>query len=399
MATPTSPDNAVSGPALDNRRIAAAAIDVAAPVLAAVAVAAAGLLTPAVALVLVGWTLYYFFAFESGAGQTLGKRMMSLKVVAADGGEPTMRQYAMRTLARVVDMPVIGLIVMLVTGDKRERLGDMAARTSIVDANATDRAPDAFDLAPLQAEPVAPKAKRSRPSLGGPALKLPSFGRSKAPGAPEAPEPAKAKKGRPTLGGPELKLPSFGRKKAKAPAFPGPATPVPEEIVTEPEAPVGESPVAQPEPLPASPPEPVPEVKPFDPFAEDAPEPSVEVVAYGEPEPEPDAPELPAPEIMQRDEPEVEIVRDDPADEPPAPEPMTPTLPAEPPPAAAEYEQPLEPEPEPEPETEPEPESESEHVEGIRDDGSSRVNVKPIETVSAMELLMRETEEQDRQGG
>ena len=34
--------------------------------------------------------------------------------------------------------------------------------------------------------------------------------------------------------------------------------------------------------------------------------------------------------------------------------------------------------------------------EGIRDDGSSRVNVKPIETVSAMELLMREAEDQDQ---
>ena len=36
-------------------------------------------------------------------------------------------------------------------------------------------------------------------------------------------------------------------------------------------------------------------------------------------------------------------------------------------------------------------------MEGIRDDGSSRVNVKPIETVSAMELLMQEAQEQDRQ--
>ena len=35
-------------------------------------------------------------------------------------------------------------------------------------------------------------------------------------------------------------------------------------------------------------------------------------------------------------------------------------------------------------------------MEGVRDDGSSRVHVKPIETVSAMELLMREAEEQDQ---
>ena len=98
MATTTSPTHAVTGPALDNRRMAAAAIDLAAPLLAAVVIIAAGLLTPAVALVLVGWTLYYFFALESGGGQTLGKRAMHLKVVSADGGEPTMHQYAMRTV-------------------------------------------------------------------------------------------------------------------------------------------------------------------------------------------------------------------------------------------------------------------------------------------------------------
>ena len=49
---------------------------------------------------LVGWTLYYFFALESGGGQTVGKRAMNLKVVSADGGEPTMQQYGMRTIAR-----------------------------------------------------------------------------------------------------------------------------------------------------------------------------------------------------------------------------------------------------------------------------------------------------------
>ena len=67
--------------------MAAAAIDLAAPMLAAVALFASGLLTPAVALVLVGWVLYYFFALESGGGQTVGKRAMHLKVVSADGRE------------------------------------------------------------------------------------------------------------------------------------------------------------------------------------------------------------------------------------------------------------------------------------------------------------------------
>ena len=76
-------------------------------------------------------------------------------------------------------------------------------------------------------------------------------------------------------------------------------------------------------------------------------------------------------------------------EEAPAPEPAPPA--PEPLPAARGH-----PPPESKPDRAPAPEPE--HVEGIRDDGSSRVNVKPIETVSAMELLMREAEEQDRRG-
>ncbi len=416
MATTTSPTNALPGPDLDNRRIAAAAIDLAAPALAAVALLASGLLTPAVAVVLVGWVLYYFFALESGGGQTVGKRAMDLKVVSADGGEPTMEQYAQRTLARVVDMTGIGLLVMLRSGDQRQRLGDMFAHTSVMDVKTAEgEMADSFDVAPLQAEPAAPaaKPKRSRPGLGGPELKLPSFGRSKAPKEPKEPKPAKEKKGRPGLGGPELKLPSFGRSKApKEPKEPKPAKekkgrpslggpelklpsfgrkkhkptfPEPEPFTFAPEP--EPEPAQEHAPEPAPEPEPEPEVKPFDPFAADAPEPSVEVVAHDEPEPEPspEAPEPPAPEIMQGDGPDIEIIRDDVPEEPPAPRPAPPT-PPEPLPAAQHS-------PPPEPQQAPAPTPEPEHVEGIRDDGSPRVNVKPVETVSAMELLMREAEE------
>lgn len=428
---PTSPTHSLEGPALDNRRIAAALIDLAAPVVAAVALIAAGLLTPATGLVLVGWTLFYFFALESGGGQTLGKRAMRLRVVSDQGGDPSMQQYATRTLTRVVDTPGIGLVAMLVTGDKRQRLGDMAARTSVVDGQSLGvptAQMDAFDAAHAHStaltqpsEPAEAKPKRSRPGLGGPELKMPSFGRSKAPKAPKAAKAAKApkapKQGRPTLGGPELKMPSFGRSKtpkaAKAPkpakegrpTLGGPeikmpsfgrrkqkpvAPPEPEEFAP--------APAPAPDPMPVEPivADPEPEIQ-IDPFSEAAPEPVVEVVSHGEPEPEPEA-DVPAePEIMSQDVPDVEIVREIP-EEPPAPDVAPPRVPV---PAAAS--RPLIPaipaiEIEPEPESGREPDPEPEHVEGIRDDGSSRVHVKPIETVSAMELLMREAEEQDRNG-
>ena len=60
MASVAKSAAAPTGPQLDNRRIAAAAIDLAVPALVFVLAAAAGYLTLGVAVVLVGWTLYYF---------------------------------------------------------------------------------------------------------------------------------------------------------------------------------------------------------------------------------------------------------------------------------------------------------------------------------------------------
>lgn len=377
MATSSPSTHAQTGPALDNRRMAAAAIDLAAPALAGVVLYAADLLTPAVALVLVGWVLYYFFALESSGGQTVGKRAMNLKVVTAQGGDPTMQQYGVRTLARVVDMPIIGLGVMLATGDKRQRLGDIAAHTEVVDAAAAPAA-DAFDVADLQVAPAPPDAKRSRRTLGGPELKLPSFKRSKAAKAPKSPKPQKEKKaGRPTLGGPEIKLPSLRRRK-KEPVFFEPEPETPEPFTRQPE----------PEPPAPAPPAPAPP----------APEPSVEVVGQDRPVPAIEEPEPPAPSIMEGDAPEVEVVPSDVTpDQPPAPEPLPPSIPAVPaiePEPPAEEPLPAAAQQPPGPAEEPEPQ----HVDGVRDDGSSRVNVKPIETVSAMDLLMRDAQDQDGSG-
>lgn len=126
-----------TGPQFDNRRVAAAVIDLVPALLLGVLAGVAGLsLTVGLQLVLVGWALYYFFALESGDGQTLGKRLMKLRVVSADGSPATMRQIATRTVVRIVDGHIIGLVAMLATGDRRQRLGDLAAGTVVTDADA-----------------------------------------------------------------------------------------------------------------------------------------------------------------------------------------------------------------------------------------------------------------------
>ena len=129
----------VSGPKLDNRRVAAAIVDLLIVSAGAVAILVAGDSLSgerqgALSAVILGWALYYFFALESGEGQTVGKKLMKIRVVRADGRPAGMREVAVRTILRVVDNYLVGLIAMLATGERRQRIGDLAAGTIVVDA-------------------------------------------------------------------------------------------------------------------------------------------------------------------------------------------------------------------------------------------------------------------------
>ena len=129
----------VSGSKLDNRRVMAAIVDLLIVTAGAVVILVAGNSVSgdrrgALAAVILGWALYYFFALESGKGQTLGKRLMKIRVVRADGRPAGMGEIAVRTILRVIDNYLVGLIVMLATGERRQRIGDLAAGTIVVDA-------------------------------------------------------------------------------------------------------------------------------------------------------------------------------------------------------------------------------------------------------------------------
>jgi uncharacterized RDD family membrane protein YckC len=152
----------VSGSKLDNRRVLAGLIDVAiVAVGGAVILAAAGALgqSPSefgggLSLVILGWGLYYYFALESGNGQTVGKRVTNIRVVSMDGSPAGMREIGLRTVLRVVDglfLYLVGLVVMMATGERRGRLGDLAGGTKIVSADA----PSAPMAAPVAAEPAS----------------------------------------------------------------------------------------------------------------------------------------------------------------------------------------------------------------------------------------------------
>ena len=160
-ATAQAPAAALTGPKLDNRRVLAALVDLAIVVAGSVVIlfAADALsgdnseIRGALGAVILGWALYYHFAMESGDGQTVGKKLMKLRVVLADGRPAGMREVAVRTVLRVIDgigLYIVGLIVMLVTGQRRQRLGDLAGGTMVVDASATSYSPPAPAFAPVE---------------------------------------------------------------------------------------------------------------------------------------------------------------------------------------------------------------------------------------------------------
>jgi hypothetical protein len=88
------------------------------------------------AVLVAGLVLSYHYVCEITVGQSIGKRATGLRVVSLDGSAPTYRQVSARTVLRLIDQgpPIIGLIVMVLSGKRRQRLGDLAAGTAVVRA-------------------------------------------------------------------------------------------------------------------------------------------------------------------------------------------------------------------------------------------------------------------------
>ncbi len=383
-----------TGPQLDNRRVAAALIDLLIPLAGLALTYAAGLsLTRGLVLVGVGWTLFYFFALESGDGQTLGKHVMKLRVVSADGTPASMEQIAKRTLVRIVDGHIVGLIVMLGTGERRLRLGDIVAGTVVTEAESAASAPEAelvdsraarMTAAPASPPPgKAPFFKRE--------LSLPSLRRSQKPlsATPKAKEPSVLKR--------ELALPFLGRKGPRRTAGASSAAPGPGAAAA-PGPGAAAAPSAFPDPLESiqndrltdalrasEPPEVEPYAAMFD--SPDYDEPNIELGA--------DDP------VLELDGPEPTVELDGPQawDEIDEPDPMVPFGGDEP---VVELDEP-EPEPEAgslaelEPWAEEQVRAHTEHaVEPEAEPSSDEdadVTIKPIETVSAIDLVMQDADE------
>ncbi|HSC52920.1 MAG TPA: RDD family protein [Phnomibacter sp.] len=100
--------------------------------------------------------LYHLLMEVLYQGQSLGKKAMDIRVISLEGGEPRLGQYLMRWIFRIWEWPMVfgylavesywlfiqifvtglvGLVVVIIiaVSNKSQRLGDLAAGTTVVD--------------------------------------------------------------------------------------------------------------------------------------------------------------------------------------------------------------------------------------------------------------------------
>jgi len=79
--------------------------------------------------------LYHLLCEIFMNGQSFGKKAMKIKVVKLDGSNPTIGSYFLRWILRLIDFALtyyaVGIILIVITKNS-QRLGDLAANTTVV---------------------------------------------------------------------------------------------------------------------------------------------------------------------------------------------------------------------------------------------------------------------------
>ena len=86
---------------------------------------------PAILLFVIGFA--YFIVLEAVAGGTLGKLIIGIRVYTVDGQSISWGASIIRNLLRIVDGLFFYLVgaILVWTSDKKQRLGDRAAKTVV----------------------------------------------------------------------------------------------------------------------------------------------------------------------------------------------------------------------------------------------------------------------------
>jgi len=93
------------------------------------------LVTDPLCLIFLAVIVLYFILLEGVFGATIGKKILGLSIVQADGKSPGMKRSVIRNLLRVVDaLPAFNIlgIVLIVSSSERTRFGDRIAGTRVI---------------------------------------------------------------------------------------------------------------------------------------------------------------------------------------------------------------------------------------------------------------------------
>ena len=84
------------------------------------------------------YVLYHLVLEYFLNGQSLGKRLLRIKVITLEGGQPSISQYLIRWMFRIIDIGFLflpGFMSILLT-QRSQRLGDLVAGTIVIDTRA-----------------------------------------------------------------------------------------------------------------------------------------------------------------------------------------------------------------------------------------------------------------------
>ncbi len=82
--------------------------------------------------------LYHLLCETFLNGQSFGKKIAKIKVVKLDGTQPNFGSYLIRSMLRLIDVTVFSPVVAIITiaaSEKSQRLGDIAAATTVIKLN------------------------------------------------------------------------------------------------------------------------------------------------------------------------------------------------------------------------------------------------------------------------
>lgn len=95
-------------------------------------------------------------------GQSIGKRAMKIKVISLNGNRPTVGQYLLRWLFRIVDFSItmgVCALISVAVSEKKQRIGDIVAGTTLIrTAPRIQMDHIAFPSVPEDYTPIFPQA-------------------------------------------------------------------------------------------------------------------------------------------------------------------------------------------------------------------------------------------------